>query len=175
MPPRAAKECPAAEPTACPPTSRGPGDGPRIRTPPTRNDHAYRATVLTLSMRHSSPASSSFVLATLRALQLDPDSSLARVRTQERWPANTTNNGLRYAETVLTKPDSSGMPFGRDTGSRTTVVRAERSVVAPDRRLPNPASIEDQTRVRGSRQARQFWALRSSGPACQSSAELRGR
>src|SRR3954447_11349553 len=53
-------------------------------------------------MRRFSPASSSFVLASLRALQLDPDSSLARARTQERLPPATTKTDSATPETALT-------------------------------------------------------------------------
>src|SRR5581483_4335828 len=50
-----------------------------------------------LSLRRSSPASSSFVLAPLRALQLDPGSGPTRP-ADKRTTSRSTPSGLGYAE-----------------------------------------------------------------------------
>ena len=64
-----------------------------------------------LSLRRCSPASSSFVLAPLRALQLDPGSAPTRPPTKRTGKRDQQHSGLRYAETVLTRPAVSQMPI----------------------------------------------------------------
>src|SRR5687767_146057 len=102
----------------------GTGDDQRNASPPPKGPPPEPSPSLTL--RRSSPASRSFVLAPLRALHLDPGSG-RRARRPRGRPQHQQHSGLRYAETVLTQPAVSDMPFGAPRREPKLVVLSRRS------------------------------------------------